>query len=240
MKDVSVLLVSLMLIVGGLFGIDAYLNPIVKGNTPASVIEAISERQVYQEAEAYIIDVVYPFTRNGDVSKDIEGYMNSQVESFKTFASTRDDIEFPYELFIRTEMYSFDPDIISFKFTFSTDTGGPSTNQTIATRVYDFRSGKLMTFDDVFTGASALESISEKVSHVFLEMAEDTRSNENLVVEGMEPLLSNFENFVLSGANVVFFFEPYKVAPYEEGVQMASINVNKLMEVLNEDFLERI
>ncbi|MBL7045962.1 MAG: DUF3298 domain-containing protein [Parcubacteria group bacterium] len=240
MKDVSVLLVALMLIVGGLFGIDAYLNPIVNGNTPAAVIEAISERQVYQEAEGYVIDVVYPFTRNGNVSKDIEEYMDAQVESFKAFASARESIEFPYELFIRTELYSFEPDIVSFKFTFSVDTGGPSPSQTVATRVYDFRSGELIAFDNIFIGASALESVASVVSAKLLARVDELGLSEGWALDGVEPVLANFENFVLSGTKIVFFFEPYKIAPYAEGVQAVSVSIDNLADVIRKDFLNRI
>ncbi|MAF59792.1 MAG: RsiV family protein [Candidatus Pacebacteria bacterium] len=240
MKDVSVLLLGLVLVVGAFFGIDAYLNPIVRENIPAAVIEAVGERQIYAEAEAYIIDVVFPVTRNSSVSSDVEEYVLSQIESFKNFSSARDGIEFPYELFIRTEAYSFEPDILSFKFTFSIDAGGPRPNQTVVTRIYDFQNGERLEFDDIFIGVGALETIAEEVSEKFLNIKEDIGSSEGWIREGSAPISDNYESFVLDNGSIIFFFEPYKVAPYEEGVQNISIRVKDLEDVMNEDFSYKI
>lgn len=57
------------------------------------------------------------------------------------------------------------------------------------------------------------------------------------VDQGTSPDAANFHSFVLDGDSVVFFFEPYQVAPYAAGPQQSRLALSALRDVVKPEYI---
>ncbi|PIT91459.1 hypothetical protein COU17_00515 [Candidatus Kaiserbacteria bacterium CG10_big_fil_rev_8_21_14_0_10_49_17] len=237
MRQASKAFLFLALIAGAFFVIDRFVAPIARENTPAQVIEAVGEKQISEESEEYVIDVVYPVTRESAVNADIELFMDEQIADFKKIVQETFDPRVavgPYSLLTHFKTFS-SGSLLSFEIVVSLDTGGAHPNHFVETRTYDMNTGERLTFENVFI-PEAPARLSTLIQNDLLGRLSEVGSTVEWIEDGTEPVQENFEGFVISGDTIQFFFSPYHVAPYAAGVQSVTFPLVTLADIFTEEF----
>jgi micrococcal nuclease len=115
-------------------------------------------------------------------------------------------------------------------------TGGAHGSSQINTFVYN-SDKKLITEDDIFKDSSWRNLISEK-SRDYFRKELGVYLDENMLSSGTSPDLNNFNNFYISGNNIVFIFEEYSIGPYALGIQEFSIPFDQIRKIIKSNILK--
>jgi hypothetical protein len=102
---------------------------------------------------------------------------------------------------------------------------------------YDVTAKKEIAFEDVFTD-SALPDLSAMISRSLIEQSKVTGTHsdakEQFVREGAAANADNFRSFTLRRNGIDFYFDPYQVGPYTEGLIKVSYSGGTLEALLSD------
>jgi len=201
---------------------------------PPETRPAADFKTIQEETAAYKISVKYPVTGNPAVNAALEEFVKGQVDDFKKGAG-ESSFGMKNELKISYEVFSFSDSIRSFKFDVMSYTGGAHPNTAIVTKTYDLQSGKEIGLNEIFNpNSDYLKTVSKIASADLIGKIKNTDAK--WVQKGAGPAPENYARFVLSENEIVFFFDPYQVAPYSEGPQEAKIPYSALKGLLQPSF----
>jgi peptidoglycan-N-acetylglucosamine deacetylase len=181
------------------------------------------------------VTVDYPLElgQNEVVASTIDPFIQSARDNFfQIIGDTFIPATGPYELDITYEEVKHSDTLVSLVFTVYEFTGGAHGNTITQTYLFDLQNGTTLTLDDLFTDtAAALEVINPLVEADISAKLGDMLDAQWLQ-DGTGTNPNNYQSFALDGANLIFYFPPYQVAPYAAGTQTVSIPLSQLSSVL--------
>ncbi len=237
------ILTALALLVAGVavFGfLSSRTTPIAQQTAP----EVVPASTHTEEGPYMSIMVEYPEAPTG-IRTQIERGMGEVVNTFKANASvdtlTPEDIELfglgdTRKFALGAEYKRFDaPGYTSYAYLIYEDTLGAHPNVNFKTFVFDAE-GNLITLNQLLSSNPqwleelSLEVSTQVVAEVKKRFADSLPQGEEgpdvtgaVFVEGLAPVESNFQNFVIDGEELVILIPPYQVAAYAAGVFEARV-----------------
>jgi hypothetical protein len=97
---------------------------------------------------------------------------------------------------------------------------------------FDVKTGKKLALSDIL-GLSKEESL-EKVYEIVIEQIEDSKDKEKYYFENYEENVKNYyseDDFVLSPEGLIFYFQPYAIAPYAAGIPIFDLPYSKAVDL---------
>lgn len=177
-------------------------------------------RSVFEETEAYRIEVRYPQFDIPAIDAAVSKKVNDALAEFKTYEPLPADSAAGRNEFIA----SFDSvyvgeDIVSVELLFSEYTGGAHPLTSIIAVNVERATGRELSLSD----ALALIGMSlEEVSERSLTELRARLGEEGMFPEGAAPTEEHYSTFLVSKDAVTFIFNAYQVAPYSAGPQEVS------------------
>ncbi len=192
-------------------------------------------------SDSYIdISVNKPDTENyKEVSVFIDGLVSGFKDEYKQLKA--EDLEilkrvgYKYQMIVDTKIAS-STNTISFIVQAYRYTGGAHGSTQIKTFVYNLDK-KLITENEIFKDSDWRNLISEK-SREYFRKELGVYLDENMLSSGTSPDLNNFNNFYISGNNIVFLFEEYSIGPYALGIQEFSVPFDQIRKILKSNILK--
>lgn len=184
-------------------------------------------KNLKEDNEKYNIDIYYPQTNYDVLNIKIKGCIQKIVEDFKNIISEESDKT--YILEISFDDYEYE-NYISFAFNVFRQTGGAHPMNTTFTINYDIK-------NDVIIDITELTKLYENVLDTFYTISYDTLKenekilkygNEEMLKNGLEKKIINYQNFVFDKNHIILFFNPYDVAPYVAGEFIVRIPYDQL------------
>jgi len=208
----------------------------------------VSEIEINQETDQYIIDVVYPET-NGftKLNQYIEKTINDDIQNFKEEISNEEwydqdieDIDMRHGYYSRFEVIAFTPKLFSVKLYNSTYYGGAAHPMSYTDVInYDLINNKEFELSDLFIdGSDYITYLSEYcIDDLNFNMYQETdgMGYNDWIEEGASPDEVNFLAFNLAPEGILITFDPYQVAAYAAGPQEVLIPYSELQEILRDD-----
>lgn len=163
------------------------------------------------------ITIDLPHVSDENLRKKIDNYI---TEYKKDFLDNIQDVNIQkdmiYTLNVSYENYSFD-NFECYVFYLEIFTGGAHPIPSLWTVNYDLEKKEFVTIDNfIKNDSNFLEKVSKSVRSDLL--LDPKAVNVEMIFWGTEPIVTNFQNFVLKNNGILFFFPPYQVAPYSSGV----------------------
>lgn len=204
-------------------------------NDSNSIIYAnsnIEEKRVSNtfENHKYHIDIYYPVSNYQTLNNEVMKIINNYLNEFKQFVSDKDiQPNQYYTLNILYNKYEYS-NYISYIFRISEYTGGAHPNNILSTIVYNKDCDKIVTIKELVKDNQSLLDILSTESRKILESNPIFKDNiiREMLLNGTEPKLDNFKNFVFSKDGIIIFFEQYQIAPYSYGEFNVNIPYSKI------------
>ncbi len=213
---------------------------------PVALYDSFGDKEIKEENEFLIVNIVYPFFDNKKLSDEVEDIVEGELRQFKK------DINFdnfPIEEKNRIKefgyKYTFDGSyeinegegLHSIVLDFSTYTGGAHGNHYIRSINYN-DAGQRITIGDVFQPETNYLSELSRISRVKLQekLAENVSS---WMEEGTAPITENFSTFYTDSEGMLhIIFQPYQVGPWATGVVDISIDMkSELGSIIDPKYL---
>jgi uncharacterized protein DUF3298/peptidoglycan-N-acetylmuramic acid deacetylase PdaC-like protein len=230
-KRILIVLTVFLILFGGILGCP-------KKPSPPETRPAADFKTLHEETAGLKVDVKYPVTSNPTVNTALEGFAKDQVEEFKKdTGNSGPTFGMKNELTISYVPSRFSDSIQSFKFDVTTYTGGAHPNTAIFTKTFDLKGSKEIHLADIFKPDS---NYLNTVSEIAVEDLKRQIQNTDLkwIRKGAGPEPENYKSFALTEKEILFFFDPYQVAPYSEGPQEVKIPYSLLKNLLQPPFEE--
>lgn len=204
------------------------------------------DRSRYHKTEAYYPPSVPVKDEEGakEAASSLEFFVLQETARFKdSFVGelTAEDIQVQglggeriYTLLVDYDTYE-STSTVSYVYHMNADTLGAHPNVYYRTFVFDTETGEGLHLDDLFVSDTYLETLSEK-SRTQLRTTLGESVSEEMLLAGTTPDADNFQNFYLSGTELVIVFPPYQVGPWAVGTQEARIPLSGLSSLLRTDY----
>lgn len=184
------------------------------------------EQQIFKPDIYHLhrIKVGVPNASNLEVKEKVEEFVLKEKQSFlQMLKNNTIQNEIVYTLDISYENYSSSY-YESYVFFLTVYTGGAHSNTTIWTINYDCEKREFITIDTFLKeDKNFLQKISRSIRGDLLVSPKIT--NTLMLIEGTKAIKENFENFVICDQKLIFYFEPYQVAPYSSGIIISTYNL---------------
>lgn len=198
-------------------------------NTTDSTCEAVTNIEMR---------VNYPVefaARNQSIESEVDAFVRDQREALLSMGA---DTLYPigrqieYFLHIDSETFQHSDSIVSVLFTISTYTGGAHPNSFYETMTFDLDGGYELSFSQIFPPETDPLATIVPIVQAALTEKLGPDAPEDMLLAGSSMDSANYQNFVLTPDSVIFYFDPYQVAPYVFGPQQVEIPLSELEDVL--------
>jgi hypothetical protein len=128
------------------------------------------------------------------------------------------------------------PKTVSYVYLIYVDTFGAHPNGYYRTFVFDKATGEGLHLDDIFTPSADYLGVLSMESRTKLKATLGADAALDMLEAGTTPDADNFQNFYLSGGDLVLIFPPYQVGPYAIGTQEVRISRISLGNTLKAEY----
>jgi len=188
------------------------------------------------------VNVDYPlaFAQYPEAAKTIDDFIADEQKSF--IASYTPDYTLPphvnnWGMYITNETYKFSDDIQTVVFDVSFYTGGAHPNHGYQTFTFDVKKGTELTLKDVFLNGNVPLDMISKTAYANLKKTLGDMEDDTMLEAGTTTSTpDNYKNWALTPTSIIFFFDPYQVAPYAAGPQKVEIPFSDLKGMLAAPF----
>jgi len=188
------------------------------------------------------VDVDYPLAmaQYPEAAKTIDAFITDQQKSF--IASYTPDYTLPahtndWSMNITNEIYKYSEDIQTVVFDVSFYTGGAHPNSGYTTMTFDVKQGKQLELKDLFLNGTVPLDVISKLAQTDLKKQLVDMFDETMLEAGTTATTpDNYKNWALTDKSLIFFFDPYQVAPYAAGPQKVEIPFTTLHTLLAPPF----
>lgn len=185
------------------------------------------------------VDYPLDLGQNEVVASTIDPFIQSaQQNFFQTVGGAFIPAPGPYELDITYEQLQHTDSIISLVFTVYEFTGGAHGMTTTQTYTFDLQNNVVLTLDSLFIDTAAALEIISPIVQADISSKLGEMLDAQWLADGSGTNPANYQAFALDGDNLVFYFQPYQVAPYAAGTQTVSIPLSDLANVLKPEFAQ--
>lgn len=186
------------------------------------------------------ISIQYPLKELADykfadqtVTDFITAQENEVVQAFSEGGTVAPGM---YSLNMTYETFNFSPEVMSLKYVISTYTGGAHPNSYFKTFTFDLINDHDLSVTDLFRAdANPWPTIANIVEQDLINQM-GVGADLNWIQTGSGENPDNYHSFVVTENEVIFYFDPYQVAPYAAGAFEVHIPLETLNEYLQDPF----
>ncbi len=199
-------------------------------------------QDITKQTSDYSENVAYPKLINmqdvgaqDKVNKVIKDFILGQVANFEEQIMSEDISEgFQDYLQIQYLITLLNESLVSISFSVSENFGGAHPNNYTMTFNYDIAGGRNLALGDILQkGVSYQKIIGGICQEKLIAQLGQDEASKAWIEEGTSPQTGNFENFGLTGASLVIYFNPDEVGPYAMGVQTIEIPFTDINQYLD-------
>jgi hypothetical protein len=170
-----------------------------------------------------------PFgSHEGDVNKIVKEFLTKYKKEF-----TENDP--PWEYKIDVSIKYLDKRFVTIAKEETNYTGGAHSNSQSVLRSYSLQSGHALTIDDILTDPEALRNIAEKIFRKKHNIAPDVRLSE-AGFNFENDTFSLAGNFGIVGKKLIFYYNPYEIAPYAFGPEELVVPTEDIRDIIKAGF----
>ena len=174
------------------------------------------------------ININYPITKYTLLNKEI----NSTIDNFKEqfYKELRDVADKSYyTLDINYKEYNYQ-NYISIVFYVETYTGGAHPSHQIKTINYNYKKNELITIHTLVNNNNGILNTLSILSREYLSKIKifSDKGIYSMMINGTEPTIDNFKNFVFTSDGLMIIFERYQIASYYFGEYNIAIPYDEL------------
>lgn len=161
--------------------------------------------------------VKYPVYDNSFADSLIRDLTDSLVTGFKPLLKYAVEDKMKYEMEVNYEEYFAKPGIVSVVFNIYQYTGGAHGNTFVESIVIDSKNNRRLGLDDFLSGNEfkKVQALTRKKLKKMLEY------NESVDEGTASP--DDFSSFAVTDNKYIFWFSPYQVASYADGLQKVEV-----------------
>ncbi len=175
----------------------------------------------------------------GSYEKCIEFHIDEVIQNYNSTFSDKDtkDIKensffYNWDITNNTSVYFNENDYIVFLSDNYEYTGGAHGLLFFTGRIFDLKSGNIVTFDDIF-----LANTDEKLIDIILKKIDQAGKTKDLFsVEEVQVA----EEFVINKNGIIFIYNVYEIAPYSAGPISVKISYKEIKNLLKNSFKIRM
>lgn len=193
---------------------------------PLSEQDAVISRQ----SDTFHIRVHYPRIGQSHVDADLLSWARQTVDTFLGSFSEEPEHNIPYELETSYTLTRPSPSVLSVVWKTASYTGGAHGNLEISSTTYDLKTGKLIDLYDVFKNLDIALDIMSRFCSRSIGHALGDMYNDDMLRTGTAPEAENYACFALTPSGIRIYFQPYQVAPWAAGPQVADIPLDELKD----------
>lgn len=187
-------------------------------------------------------------TLNDNIRRDILGstFLSDQPTSFEELKTTMEadysslleefpDYSNPWTLEVNSDILYQDSLFISVASTIYSYMGGAHPNSGQLYRSYDLRTGESIQLNDILI--DDYESGLNEAAEIEFRMTKEIPPNESLKEKGYwfeEGKFSLNENFAIINKSLIFYFNPYEIAPYSLGPTELELKLTDFVKLIKE------
>ena len=196
--------------------------------------------ETIQEWEYAYMAVYYPVTRNEQVNTAVERWVGQSIADFEANMQPSRRAE-KDELAISFRVYRYDEDIISFLFRSYSHHIGADSDVRLHAMTFDLSTGDHLGIAALFETEQSLEALSELAYEQLSHTAPYTQPAElDILREGTAPLPENFENFILDGDYLRFYFPRGQIGSPGNPTERFELHLTYVQRHLRLRFSERL
>lgn len=181
------------------------------------------------------LEIYYPVFGNQAVDSSIKLFAEKQASEYEKdiaeSATVEEDRPNDYERWEMSGYFNIErpnPDVVSVIFNIFSYSGGAHGNLAITCLNYNLKTGASVDFADLFKDPEkALEMMSSfSAQKLNIELGE--YADEDMILSGTSPDLTNFSNLSLVPGGLYIEFQPYQVGPWAAGPQRVEMTLQDL------------
>jgi hypothetical protein len=188
----------------------------------------LSDTQTCRMSAGVHVDVDYPLemAQYPAAAKVIDAFVLDQQKSF--ISSYTPDYSLPsyandWTMNITNETYKYSEDIQTVVFNISFYTGGAHPNSGYKSFTFDLKNSKELTLNDVFLNGTIPWDTISQLAQDSLKTQLGDMADPTFIEPGTGTNPDNYKSWALTPNSLIFFFDPYQVAPYAAGPQKVEI-----------------
>jgi hypothetical protein len=194
-----------------------------KSSQPNTAIAEPTGDSITSSTNLWTIKANYPVYGDDFIDSKVASLIEQQITDFKSSAGEDAISEnWKNELIVTYDIYKTANHFISIVFKSYQFTGGAHGNTVHTSLILNTEFKKTYSISDFFEG-NVVSLVQAKVRDALREKL----SSPEFIEVGTEKL-SDFEVFSLTDTNITFWFAPYQVAAYSEGLQKVSLPIKSL------------
>ena len=197
------------------------------------------ERSIQAQTKTYSVDALYPEFA-GEVATAVNTALANLLDAtVKEFIAAAEEVPEPVRfgqpglLTVRYGVTASTTQLVSVRFTISAMQAGTAhPNNYILGFTYDVIAGRSVRLKEVFRADVApLPVIVEFVRPILAAQLKE-RGVVGWLDEGLALREENYSRFIVSPEGILFFFNPYQIAPYAAGEFEVLVPWDKLREII--------
>jgi hypothetical protein len=165
------------------------------------------------------------------LDKAIEEHITAALEAYHLTVKELPDesLSCPHSEDINGVVTFLGKDYLCYKADCSLYTGGAHAINNITNFVFDLKTGKRLSQEDIFA-----ENYQEALNLQFIEILRDTLKYPDNDTYDFEVFMPN-GNFTFMPDTLVYTLNPYEIAPYSSGIIEVKIPYQKIRDIINID-----
>lgn len=194
-----------------------------------------SSHQVLQTMNANIRAGILEYANVTEQSGDFESLVAELESEYTSVTKDFPDYNTPWQLEVKSDILYQDSLYISLASTVYSYTGGAHANSLQIYRSYDLKTGKVITLKDILAPGSE-EALNEAAELEF-RMDKQIPPSRNLDEEGYFFEGNRFQlndNFAILNRSLLFYFNPYEIAPYALGGTMLELKLTDYARLIKD------
>ncbi|MGX8796841.1 polysaccharide deacetylase family protein [Fusibacter sp. JL298sf-3] len=186
----------------------------------------VGVQSIIEEKERYTMSVHYPVTGYAFIDEEMQLFTDSLIGNYRELvknATTDEEERLPYELHLNYEILFRSKELISIQFVERLYVGESNQSEKVYTFNYDIKNNRKLKLEDVLTQGTA-------TTQILYELVLDAYYKENIVVGDppIEPIDSNFVNFILTDHAMKFWFNPDQLKYKTDAPMSVSLSLKAL------------
>ena len=197
---------------------------------PAFAFSADSkEINIQENSGNYHLSVKYPILKNEFADGCLKKLVQEKIDNFKNQLSAENvSSRWKSELFTTYALWTYSARMVSIKLEIYQFTGGAHGMTEIVTATFDLENSQELQLKDIFDPGSRFLEIISEIAQQQLREKLGPQADGEWIKEGTAAQPQNFQHFVLTPREIIFYFEQYSVAPYSAGIQEVAIPLEDL------------
>ncbi len=200
--------------------------PIIKGGPIQEVVDKLNENIKNDITNTYTIS---------ESPISFEELQASLTSDYQQMLDEFPEYNNPWVLEVNSDVLYQDSLFISVATTIYSYTGGAHPNSVQVYRSYDLRSGDQITLDELLI--PGYEKRLNESAEIEFRMSKEIPPNQTLEERGywfQEGQFGLNENFAIINKSLIFYFNPYEIAPYAMGPTELELKLTDYVELIKE------